>query len=284
MCRRRERTVKLDDYLARIDYRGPVAPTLACLTEIHRQHLLTIPYEDLDVQLGRTLDLDIERTFEKIVVRHRGGWCYEMNGLLGWALEQVGFEVTRILGGMHRSLDGDDAMGNHLVLRVELDGPMIADTGMGNGVLGPMHLKAGSGAQGTRQFRFEELEDGYWRFHNHPGAAPSDFDFRPERSADEDRLALICSNLQDDDSIFRKNLICMQPDETGATKVLIGRALSLPGEEKKLLESADDLCDVLDTVFGLRDPEFRSLWPQVVARHTELFGDRIPEEVSFDSV
>lgn len=42
--------MKLDDYLARIEYLGPVAPTLACLTEIHRQHLLTIPYEDLDVE------------------------------------------------------------------------------------------------------------------------------------------------------------------------------------------------------------------------------------------
>lgn len=66
--------MKLDDYLARIEYQGPVAPTLSCLTEIHRQHLLTIPYEDLDVQLGRALNLDIQRTFEKIVVRRRGGW------------------------------------------------------------------------------------------------------------------------------------------------------------------------------------------------------------------
>ena len=80
--------MKLDDYLARIEYQGPVAPTLACLSEVHRQHLLTIPYEDLDVQLGRALNLDIQRTFEKIVVRRRGGWCYEMNGLLGWALKR----------------------------------------------------------------------------------------------------------------------------------------------------------------------------------------------------
>ena len=275
--------MKLDDYLARIEYLGPVAPTLACLTEIHRQHLLTIPYEDLDVQLGRALNLDIERTFEKVVVRRRGGWCYELNGLLGWALEEIGFEVTRLLGGMLRSLRGDDAMGNHLVLRVELDGPVIADTGMGDGVLEPMRLEAGSGVQADRQFRFEELEDGYWRFHNHPGTAPADFDFVPACTADQDRLARVCGNLQND-SIFTKNLICMQPDGTGGRKALIGRALALPGEEKRLLESADDLCDALATVFGLRDPEFRSLWPQVVARHAELFGDGMPATVSFDSL
>ena len=275
--------MKLDDYLARIEYLGPVAPTLACLTEIHRQHLLAIPYEDLDVQLGRALNLDIERTFEKVVVRRRGGWCYELNGLLGWALEEIGFEVTRLLGGMLRSLRGDDAMGNHLVLRVELDGPVIADTGMGDGVLEPMRLEAGRGVQADRQFRFEELGDGYWRFHNHPGTAPADFDFMPASTADEDRLARICGNLQND-SIFTKNLICMQPDGTGSRKALIGRALALPGEEKRLLEDGDDLCDALATVFGLRDPEFRSLWPQVVARHAELFGDGMPATVSFDSL
>ncbi len=174
--------MKLDAYLARIGYGGSAAPTLACLTEIHRRHLLAIPHEDLDVQLGRAMDLDIESAFEKIVVRQRGGWCYEMNGLLGWALEEIGFEVTRLLGGMHRSLEGDDAMGNHLVLRIELDESMIADTGMGDGVLEPMPLRVGSGTQATRQFRFEELEDGYWRFHSHPGTAPSDFDFLPEWS------------------------------------------------------------------------------------------------------
>jgi len=278
-------SMKLDDYLARIEYQGPVAPDLTCLTGIHRQHLLTIPYEDLDVQLGRPLDLDIHHIFEKIVTRRRGGWCYEMNGLLCWALEEIGFEVTRILGGMHRSSEGDEAMGNHVVLRVELDVPMLADTGMGDGVLEPMRLEVGSYVQGDRQFRLEELEDGHWRLHNHPGVSPQDFDFKPQHPADEDRLARTCRNLQDDDnSVFRQNLICMQPDGTRGMKALIGRALALPGEEKRLLESADALCHTLDSVFGLRDPDFRSLWPQVVARHEALFGDGMPDEVSFNSV
>ena len=88
--------MKLDDYFARIDYRGPVAPDLACLRAIHRQHLLAIPYEDLDVQLGRPLDLDPERIFEKLVARRRGGWCYEMNGLLEWALTEIGFDADEL--------------------------------------------------------------------------------------------------------------------------------------------------------------------------------------------
>jgi N-hydroxyarylamine O-acetyltransferase len=277
--------MKLGDYLSRIEYEGPVAPDLACLTAIHRQHLLTIPYEDLDVQLRRPLDLDIHSTFEKIVYRRRGGWCYEMNGLLCWVLREIGFEVTRIVGGMSRSSEGDEMMGNHLVLRVGLDAPMLADTGIGDGILDPIRFEIGRSAQGDRQFRIEELQDGHWRFQNHEGLSPDSFDFLPESPADEDRLARTCRNLQDNEnSIFRQNLICMQPDGKSGTKMLIGRVLALPGEEKRLLESANELCGVLEDVFGLRDPDFLGLWPQVVARHEVVFGDGMPDELSFDAV
>jgi N-hydroxyarylamine O-acetyltransferase len=90
--------MNLVDYLVRIDYQGPVTLDLDCLRAIHQQHLLNIPYENFGVQLWRPLDLDLERIFEKIVHRRRGGWCYEMNGLLDWALRQVGFDVVARLG------------------------------------------------------------------------------------------------------------------------------------------------------------------------------------------
>jgi N-hydroxyarylamine O-acetyltransferase len=273
--------MKLDDYLERIDYRGPVAPDLGCLTAIHRHHLLAIPYEDLDVQLGRPLNMDPELTFEKIVGRRRGGWCYEMNNLLCWALQEIGFEVTRMVGGMMRALDGDEAMGNHLVLRVDLDKPMIADAGIGDGILEPIPFEEGRHVQGNREYRLERLDDGLWRFHNHEGVVPSNFDVSP--APDEDLLTRTCRRLQEDaESFFRKNLLCLQPDEAGGTKTLIGRVLALPGEEKKILESADAFCEALEEVFELRDPDFSGLWPQVVARHQEIFGDKEPGEISLD--
>lgn len=65
--------MQIEDYLQRIDYVGPVEPTLECLCGVHRQHLLKIPYENLDIQLGRLLDLNLQHIFEKIVGRNRGG-------------------------------------------------------------------------------------------------------------------------------------------------------------------------------------------------------------------
>lgn len=265
--------MKITEYLERIDYQGPRAPTLECLSAIHRQHLVHISYENLDVQLGRPLDLDIERIFDKIVHRRRGGWCYEMNGLLGWALGEIGFEVMRMAGGVKRSLGGDETLGNHLVLAVQLDETYIADVGLGNGLVEPTRLREGSFSQEFREFRLEQLDDDAWRFHNFPGAMPLNFDFYYAR-AEESLLAETCANLQSDpQSMFRQNLICMclKPD---GSRFLLGRTfISYEGTTptQRLLESAAEVEEVLKNVFDLQDVEIENLWPRVAARHHELF-------------
>jgi len=131
----------LDAYLECIGFVGEPRADLDTLKEIHRQHLLTIPFENLDVQLQRTVDLDIRRIYSKLVEQGRGGWCYEMNGLLGWALAEAGFKVMRMSGGVWRSQHGDSVLGNHLVLCVQLDQPWIADVGFGDGFFEPVPLR-----------------------------------------------------------------------------------------------------------------------------------------------
>jgi N-hydroxyarylamine O-acetyltransferase len=265
--------MKLADYLSRIEYQGQPRADLECLSAIHRQHLLHIPYENIDVQMGRRLDLDIERIFDKIVHQHRGGWCYEMNGLLGWALGEIGFDVMRMAGGVMRSLDGDDVLGNHLVLAVQLEQPYIADVGLGNGLIEPAPLEGGPIRQGFRECSFEEIEHGYWRFNNFPGAMPLDFDFRYE-AADESLLVASCDKLQSDpESIFLQNLICMRLDPEGA-RFMVGKMLFVFSgleSKKRTLESEEDLGRTLSEVFNLHDMPVDKLWARVVARHAELF-------------
>lgn len=263
--------MKLDDYLARIQFEGPLSASASCLAALHRRHLLEIPYENVDVQLLRPLDLDLERIFEKLVTRRRGGWCYEMNGLFGWALREIGFEVTRMVGGVSRSLHGDAAMGNHLVLRVDLDAPMLADVGLGDGLIEPIPLVAGRHGVGGRDYALESLGDGEWRFRNHPGVIPTDFDL--EERCDEALLSATCAQLQaDPESLFRQNLICMQPDPLGGTRILLGRVLLLPGCEKRILEDASALKAVLRECFGIVEAQIEALWERVAARHDALFA------------
>ncbi len=276
--------MELEKYLERIKYEGELNTDLTTLQRVHHQHLLSIPYENLSVQLGERLDISARAAFEKIVVGHRGGWCFEMNGLLQWALQKIGFEVMRVCGAVNRPVRGESAFGNHLLLvissptiRESFPGIpwWIADTGFGDGVREPFPLVAGQIRQYGFSYRLEALEDGHWRFHNHElGGAPN-FDFRHE-PANEWLLEAQCDWLQSShESPFVQALVC-QRFQPGTIEVLLGRmrrSITPEGVEKHLLHSADELNEVLRSDFDL-NVDARGLWPSIVARHATLF----PEE------
>lgn len=131
-------------YLARIGYSGSTAPTLATLRALHRAHLLAVPFENLDIGLGRPIALDETALFAKIVVRRRGGFCYELNGLFAALLRELGFEVTLLAAGVRHSITtAGPTFGpayDHLCLRVDLAAPWLADVGFGDAFLHPLRL------------------------------------------------------------------------------------------------------------------------------------------------
>lgn len=264
----------LQAYFDRIGFEGEARPDLQTLRALHRAQLLAIPYENLDVQLGRPVTLEPKDAFAKLVRGRRGGWCYEMNGLLGAALEAVGFRVTRLAGGVHRATMGDGMVGNHLVLKVDLEEPWIADVGFGDGSLEPFPLKEHAFEAHGFGFRLERLADGWWRFHNHEfGGAPS-FDFCDE-PADPARLAERCGWLQSaPESNFVLNAVVQRFTPQGLLQ-LRGRTLRAvrPGHKaERLIGSADEYAEVLARDFGLELPEAAALWPRIEARHAELFA------------
>lgn len=264
----------LDAYLARIGYDGPRTVSQETLAAIHKSHAFSIPYENIDVYLGRPVDQDIVRIFDKIVRSGRGGWCYELNGLLGWALGELGFSVTRHCSGVMSAERGESAMGNHLALSVDLDGRWLVDTGLGDGLATPIPWREGRFRQGTRMVRLEHLSGNRWRYHNHEGAMPPDYDLDLE-PGDEARLAAVCADLQSDPtSIFRQNLICQRMSAAG-TWMLLGRMLFFKGAvpTQHLIESENELMEVLTARFGITLPDITGLWPKVLARHEELFNE-----------
>jgi N-hydroxyarylamine O-acetyltransferase len=267
--------MNVDAYLERVGHAGPVLPDLTTLFSLHRSHAQAIPYENVDVQLGRRVDLDTERIFDKIVVHGRGGWCFETNGLFQWALSEIGLDVTRMVGGVPGAqADPVDPRGNHLVLRVDLDGPWLADVGLGAAMLEPIPLSVGNHEAGNRTFGLAELGDGHWRFENHEGVRPPRFDFHT--APDEARLSAVSDSLQEDEqSVFHQNLICKRFDSSGTGTVnLIGRVLQRPRRDDHVVDDAAELVEVLGREFGISDPELASLWPAVAARHDELFQSR----------
>ncbi|MGH2613995.1 MAG: arylamine N-acetyltransferase family protein [Thermomicrobiales bacterium] len=122
-------------YLERIDFQEPATPSAAMLRSLSLAHLLTVPFENLDIHLGRPIVLDERRLFDKIVHQRRGGFCYELNGLFAALLRELGFGVTRLAAQYPRP-DGRPAPEmDHLVLlvrAVDSDAPLLVDVGAGD--------------------------------------------------------------------------------------------------------------------------------------------------------
>lgn len=130
-------------YLARIGYHGSVAPTLPVLQALHLAHLRHVPFENLDIHLGRPISLAEDDLFAKVVGRRRGGFCYELNGLFAALLREIGYEVT-LLAAQFPLPDGREPIAcDHLVLRVAAPGmaPVLADVAAGrNGFASPLAI------------------------------------------------------------------------------------------------------------------------------------------------
>ncbi len=266
----------LDTYLSRIGLAVRPPVTRAGLTVLHRAHLMAISYENIDVQLGRPLTTSPAAAFDKIVTRRRGGWCYEMNGLFGWALGALGFQVTRATGAVSRAKAGDAKNGNHLVLKVALrEGTFLADVGFGDGPIDPVRLVPGAFSSRGFPFAVSQVDETWWRLSDErPNAKSFDFDLAP---ADEALLAEKCILLQTAPvSPFVQNLVAQRHTGEGHA-ILRGRIIShvTPnGATERMLAGADDLVATLKDVFALDVPEAAALWPKICARHDEVLAKR----------
>ncbi len=132
---------QIDAYLKRIEYTGSLTVSLETLRGLHSGHVFHIPFENLDIHLGKAISLETDAIFNKLVHNRRGGYCYEMNGLFSAALLALGFDLTRLQG---RIMFGSDEVRprSHQISLIRLDGQQwIADVGYGGrGLLEPMLL------------------------------------------------------------------------------------------------------------------------------------------------
>jgi N-hydroxyarylamine O-acetyltransferase len=138
------RNTDIQKYFSRIGYAGDTRVSASTLAALHTAHAFTIPFENLDVKYGRTLSLDPDALFDKLVTRRRGGYCFEMNGLFSIALKTLGFNVKNLLA---RTAFGDAySAKSHEVLAVDIDGvTYLADVGYGNdGIAAPLILQTGA--------------------------------------------------------------------------------------------------------------------------------------------
>ncbi len=127
-------------YLDRIGYHGPVQPSSEVLRKLHRRHLLSVPFENLDIHLGRPIVLSDAAFYEKIVEHHRGGFCYELNGSFATLLRSLGFRVSMLSARPLREAGGFFPEFEHMALLVRLKERWLADVGFGDSIIEPKRL------------------------------------------------------------------------------------------------------------------------------------------------
>uniref|UniRef100_A0A8C8VF36 arylamine N-acetyltransferase n=1 Tax=Pelusios castaneus TaxID=367368 RepID=A0A8C8VF36_9SAUR len=159
--------MNITEYFTRISYKGSYKNLdLETLTEIFQHHIRAVPFENLSIHCGETIEIDLESVYDKIVRKKRGGWCMENNHLLSWVLKTLGYDTT-ILGAKVYSPEENAYNHNitHFLLKVVLDGKAYTVDG-GFGMIyqmwQPMELISGKDQpQVPGIFRFVE-DNGIW--------------------------------------------------------------------------------------------------------------------------
>ncbi|MDQ1424754.1 MAG: N-hydroxyarylamine O-acetyltransferase [Acidimicrobiaceae bacterium] len=231
-----------DAYLARLDVDRPSRLDADALALLHERHLRTIPFENLDIHLGVPIVLEEAALFDKIVTRHRGGLCYELNGLFAALLRQLGFAVT-VLAGRVFGAEGIGPVFDHMALGVDVDEPWLADVGFGR--LSHLPLKLDSrDDQKDPGGSFRLLDADYGDLDLHMGDRPQ---YRLERRPRElsDFEALCWWQQTSPKSNFRQGPVCSMLTDGGRVTVS-GRLMIETIDDVRSERSLDTDAEMLD--------------------------------------
>lgn len=151
----------LSDYLSRIGFEGDAHNDVATLTQLMQRQLRTIVFENTEVQAGQIPSLVPEDIVTKVLIRRRGGYCYEINGVFAMALTAIGFEWY--FAGARSMLYPTRRPKTHMVVIVRVAGnDYLCDTGFGGYALrAPMVIEEGEVTQDGDRFRLEILDGEY---------------------------------------------------------------------------------------------------------------------------
>ena len=238
----------VDAYLRRIEYDGPPQPSAKTLRDLHRQHLFTVPFENLDIPLGTKIELDLERIYDKIVTRRRGGFCYELNGLFAELLRAIGFRLEMLSARVRREDGGFGPEFDHMLLKVKLEEPWLVDVGFGDSFVDPIVFHAG-GADHVNGHRYSVLPLGdEWHLlrEDDKGQTPL-YAFRDVAYELRDYQAMCAFHQNSPESHFTTSWICSRATPEGRItlanmRLIVSREgsreeiqISTPGDVRRCL-------------------------------------------------
>lgn len=259
--------VDLDAYFGRIGWSGEASPSLATLHALSRAHVEAIPFENLDVLLGRGVDLADAAVDQKLIHQRRGGYCFEQNTLFLRVLTTLGFVArplsARVRVGRARE---ETPPRTHVFVRVELDeGSYLVDVGVGGlSLTGALRLELDTVQATPHEPRRIVYEQGRY-FHQAAlmgpaGDTPTWVDvceFTLEEMPAIDREIGNWYTSAHPRSHFRSRLLAARALPDGGRVTLLNRELSVrrrDGLVRQEIRDPDGLLLALSQHFGLTFP------------------------------
>lgn len=250
--------IQVIEHYLNIDSSKYHEPSLEALNYYIKRYMLTVPFENINVQNGMPVSVEINDLYDKLINQHRGGFCYEMNHFFGTYLEEKGFTVYRISATVEQPNGNRSPEGSHMSLVVPInDINYVADVGFGDLPLQALPItnidtthpvtditgefRAISEHEGT--YSIQKLEDDSW-FTRYEAR------FQPKQI--EDFKDMIQYNSQHPDSIFVQQLIVTQPQSFGrATMSSHHLTLSKQDGKDKYDVTSDNYRNILKEYFNL---------------------------------
>lgn len=244
-------------YLDRIGYDGPLDGSAESLAALQERHLHAVPYENLDILRRTPLSLEIQDLIDKIVVRRRGGYCFELNALFGWLLRELGYQVTDLMARFWRDEPNPPPKRRHHVLQVRAqDAIYLCDVGVGGIVpRRPIQMVEGlEHRQGEECYRLErdpyygwmlcELKRGQWsRIYS--------FTEEPQLPKDFIMATYWCENSPD--SIFTQGAMVAIRTQDGRSTIAGDefRIFTSEGLRTFIPQTKEEYRKALNTYFGI---------------------------------
>lgn len=262
-------------YLSRIDLDRAPAPDLAGLATVVAAHRQSIPFENLDIPLGRGIRIDLASVAAKLIDARRGGYCFEQNGLLLHALQVFGFVGRPVLARVRLGMPDDvTPPRSHVLLLLEIAGdPWIADAGFGGSFVPPLPLAHGAQATSSDGAEHRLLRrgergsgEGEWLLQRRGPAATTDGRAGPDRDW-APQYSFDLAHVAPDDLEQANHWTATRPGMRFTSNVvaslvlpdgfisLTGRELSIArgGQvEKQMLETPEEMRSALALHLGIK--------------------------------
>lgn len=246
-------------YLERIGVSAslPILPTYENLCMLQLRHVLSVPYENIDILLEKPLSLNVDDIYEKVVINNRGGYCFELNCLFEKFLRELGYETESFFARFWRGETGIPHR-RHRVIAVKIDGKRyVADVGIGSAApRKPLPLEEFDEIEvyGEKYRMVRDAEFGWMIYEYTHGEWKKYFSFTEEKQYEGDFVfpSFYCE--KHPESKFNKSLIVALKTENGRMSIDGNCYKEFKGVDLDYIEEnipKDRLIEILKSKFSI---------------------------------